>query len=347
LSQQAITFDHFNRQTSNIEMAGKATKGKQMKAILARQYGSPDVLTLEEVDQPVPGSAQVLVKVHAAATNPSYWHRMEGKIPMLRQAYGDPEPTDPAMGGDCAGTVAAVGKEVTRFSVGDAVFGAAKGAFAEYAIAAERNLVHKPENVSFAAAAAIPTGGLTALQGLRDYGRITSGQHVLIIGASGGVGSYAVQIAKSFQTRVTAVCSTRNIEMVKGIGADEVIDYTQQDWDGTGPYDLILDMGGDRSFDLYVKNLTREGRMVSVGALGMDTMAFMAKMGAYKAAEKEERVFNFIAQFNTDDLNTLAQLMASGAVKTVIDRTFPLAETAVAMALQGSKQISGKVVITM
>ncbi|MCO5185546.1 MAG: NAD(P)-dependent alcohol dehydrogenase [Anaerolineae bacterium] len=317
-----------------------------MKAILARTYGSPEVLTLEEIEQPTPGDDQVLVKVHAAATNPSYWHRMEGKIPMLRKMYGDPQPTDYAMGGDCAGTAVAVGKNVTRFAVGDAVFGAAKGAFAEYAIAAEKNLVHKPESVSFVDAAAIPTGGLTALQGLRDYGRIAQGHRVLIIGASGGVGSYAVQIAKSFQTHVTAVCSTRNIEMVKRIGADAVIDYTQQDWDGAGPFDLILDMVGDRPFDLYVKNLTSNGRMVSVGALGVDMMAFMAKMGAYKASEEEEKVFSFVAQFNTDDLSTLAQLMASGVVKSVIDRTFPLAETAAAMALQGSKQISGKVVIT-
>ena len=238
-------------------------------------------------------------------------------------------------------------QNVTRFAVGDAVFGAAKGAFAEYAIAAEKNLVRKPESVSFVDAAAIPTGGLTALQGVRDHGRIAPDQRVLIIGASGGVGSYAVQIAKSFDTHVTAVCSTRNIDMVKRIGAEQVIDYTQQDWDGTGPYDLILDMVGDRPFDLYVKNLTSKGRMVSVGALGMDMMAFMAKMGAYKASEEEEKVFNYVAQFNTDDLSTLAQLMASGAVKSVIDRTFPLEETAAAMAMQGSKRISGKVVITM
>ena len=153
------------------------------------------------------------------------------------------------------------------------------------------------------------------------------------------------KIAKSFQTHVTAVCSTRNIEMVKRIGADAVIDYTQQDWDGAGPFDLILDMVGDRPFELYVKNLTSNGRMVSVGALGVDMMAFMAKMGPTRH-RKKKKVFSFVAQFNTDDLSTLAQLMASGVVKSVIDRTFPLAETAAAMALQGSKQISGKVVIT-
>jgi NADPH:quinone reductase-like Zn-dependent oxidoreductase len=318
-----------------------------MKAILARNYGPTDVLALEEVDRPTPEGNQVLVKIHTAATNPSYWHRMEGKIAMLRQMYGDPQPTDPSMGGDCAGTVVAIGKDVTRFTVGDAVFGAAKGAFAEYAIAAEKNLVHKPERVSFVDAAAIPTGGLTALQGLRDQGHITPGQRVLIIGASGGVGIYAVQIAKSFQTHVTAVCSTRNIDMVKRIGADVVIDYTQQDWSGTGPYDLILDMVGDRSFDVYVKNLTPEGRVVSAGALAMEPMEFMAKMGSYKETEEEAKVFTYIAQFKTDDLTTLAQLMASGAVKSVIDRTFPLEETADAMAMQGSKHISGKVVIVI
>ena len=318
-----------------------------MKAILARKYGTPDVLTLEEVEQPTPEGDQLLVKVYAAATNPSNWHRMEGKIPMIRKMYGDPQPTDHAMGGDCAGTVVAIGKDVTRFTVGDAVFGAAKGAFAEYAIAAEKNLVHKPETISFVDAAAIPTGGLTALQGLRDHGHITSGQHVLIIGASGGVGVYAVQIAKSFHTHVTAVCSTRNLDMVKSIGADEVIDYTQQDWDGTGLYDLILDMVGDRPFDVYVKNLTPEGRMISAGALGVDTMEFMAKMGVYKESEEEEKVFNYMAQFKTDDLTTLAQLMESGEVKSVIDRCYPLEETSDAMAMQGSKRISGKVVVTM
>lgn len=318
-----------------------------MKAILARQYGTPDVLTLEEVDKPTPYGNQVLVKIHAAATNPSYWHRMEGKIPMLRQMYGDPHPTDPMMGGDCAGTVIAIGKDVTRFAVGDAVFGAAKGAFAEYAIAAEKNFVHKPENISFVDAAAIPTGGITALQGLRDQGHITADHRVLIIGASGGVGIYAVQIAKSFKTHVTAVCSTRNIDMVKRIGADMVVDYTQQDWSGTGSYDIILDMVGDRSMDEYVQNLTLEGRMVSVGALGMDMMEFMTKLSSYKASKTEAKVFNYVAQFKTDDLTTLAQLMAVGEVKSVIDRTFLLEETAAAMAIQGSKQISGKVVVTM
>ena len=177
----------------------------------------------------------MLLEVHAAALNPSDWHRMEGKIPMLRQAYGDPEPTDHALGTDCAGTVVAVGNAVTRFTVGDAVFGAAKGALAEYAIATERNLVHKPDNVTFIHAAAIPTGGLTALQGLRDHGQLVSGQRVLIIGAAGGVGVAAVQIATSFDAHVTAVCSTTNTDMVRGLGADDVIDYTAEDWDGTGP----------------------------------------------------------------------------------------------------------------
>ncbi|HSH05283.1 MAG TPA: NAD(P)-dependent alcohol dehydrogenase [Anaerolineae bacterium] len=318
-----------------------------MKAILARKYGSPDVLTLEEIDQPTPEGDQILLKVHAAATNPSNWHRMEGVIPMIRKWFGDPQPTDYAMGGDCAGTVVAVGRDVTRFTIGDAVFGTAKGAFAEYALAIEKNLVHKPENISFVDAAAIPTGGLTALQGLRDHGQITAGQRVLIIGASGGVGIYAVQIAKSFHTHVTAVCSTRNIDMVKTLGADEIIDYTEQDWNGTGPYDLILDMVGDRPFNLYVNNLTPTGRMVSAGALGMDAIAFMAKMGAYQESEEKKKVFNYITQFNTDDLATLAQLMASGQVKSVIDRRFPLEKTAEAMAMQGSRRISGKVVITL
>lgn len=324
----------------------ETTAGRSdMRAIRARSYGTPDVLTLEEVDRPTPEDDQVLVQVRAAALNPSDWHRMEGKIPMLRQAYGDPEPTDHALGTDCAGTVVAVGNAVTRFTVGDAVSGAAKGALAEYAIATERNLVRKPENVSYADAAAIPTVGLTALQGLRDHGQLVSGQRVLIIGASGGVGVAAVQIAKSIGAHVTAVCSTRNTEMVRTTGADDVIDYTAQDWDGTGPYDLILDMVGDRPFGVYVHNLTRAGRMVSVGALGMDTTEFLAKLAGFKASEQEEKVVSFVAQFTTDDLVTLAGLVSSGALTSVIDRTFPLEATAAAMTMQGSKRTRGKVVV--
>ncbi len=318
-----------------------------MKAIRARRYGTPDVLKLEEIDRPTPEGDQVLIEVRSAGLNPADWHRMEGKIPMLRQAYGDPEPTDHALGTDCAGTVVAVGKNVARFTVGDAVFGAAKGALAEYAIATERNLVRKPENVPFVDAAAVPTGGLTALQGLRDHGRLESGQRVLIVGASGGVGVAAVQIAKSFDAHVTAVCSTTNTDMVRGLGADDVIDYTAQDWDGTGPYDLVLDMVGDRPFDVYVKNLTPTGRMVSVGALGTDTTEHLARLGAYKASEHGERVISFVAQFNTGDLQTLAQLMSSGALTSVIDRTFPLAEITSAITMLGSKRTSGKVVVSI
>jgi len=316
-----------------------------MKVVLARRYGTPDVLTLEEVDQPSPSDDHVLVRVHAAALNPADWHRTEGKIPMLRQAHGDPEPIDPAMGVDCSGTVVALGKDVTRFTVGDAVFGAAKGAFAEYAVARETNLAHKPEKVSFVDAAAVPTAGLTALQGLRDHGRLVPGQRVLVIGASGGVGVYAVQIAKSLDAHVTAVCSTRNTELARSIGADDVIDYTAQDWDHTGPYDLILDMVGNRPFDMYLKNLVPTGRMVSVGALGMETTEFLAKLMDYKASGQDNKVLNFIAQFRANDLATLARLMMSGAIRSVIDRTFPLEETAAAMTMQGSKHISGKVVV--
>lgn len=329
----------------NAERNETTAGSSDMRAIRARRYGTPDVLTLEEVDRPTPDDDQVLVEVRAAALNPSDWHRMEGKIPMLRQAYGDPEPTDHALGTDCAGTVVAVGNDVTRFALGDAVYGAAKGALAEYAIAAERNLVHKPENVTFSNAAAIPTGGLTALQGLRDHGRLVSGQRVMIIGASGGVGVAAVQIARSFDAHVTAVCSTRNTEMVRGLGADVVIDYTAKDWDGTGPYDLIVDMVGDRPFDVYVRNLTHIGRMVSVGALGTDTTEYLTKLGAYKASEQGEKVVSFMAQFNTGDLETLAQLLSSGALTSVIDRTFPLAETTSAITMLGSKRTSGKVVV--
>ncbi|MEL6890450.1 MAG: NAD(P)-dependent alcohol dehydrogenase [Actinomycetota bacterium] len=318
-----------------------------MQAVRARTYGAPDVLTLEEVDRPAPSADQVLVRVHAAGLNPSDWHRMEGKIPMLRQAYGDPQPIDHALGTDCAGTVVAVGENVSRFVVGDAVFGAARGALAESAIAREGNLVHKPNDVSFVDAAAIPTAGLTALQGLRDHGQLSSGQRVLIIGASGGVGVTAVQIAKSLGAHVTAVCSARNTKMVRNIGADDVIDYTAHDWDGTGPYDVVLDMVGDRPFEVYVNNLTPTGRMISVGALGTDTTAFMAKLGAYMASEQAEQVVSFTAQFNTVDLEELARLAETGALDSVVDRTFPLSEVAAAMATLGSKRTSGKVVVTV
>ena len=178
--------------------------------------------------------------------------------------------------------------------------------------------------VSFEDASAIPTGGLTALQGLGDRGHITSGQQVLIVGASGGVGIYAVQIAKSFDTHVAAVCSAQDSDMIMGIGADVVIDYAQHDWGGTDPYDLILDMVGDRPIETYVRHLTPEGRMVFVGALGMDTMAFMERMAAYKASSQEGGVVSYMAQVTTDDLVTLGQLLASEEVTSVIDRTFPL-----------------------
>jgi len=327
-----------------------------MKAILSTQYGPPDLLTFQEVDPPTPKDDQVLINVRAASVNPYDWHRMTGS-PGLRKEYGEPAPNNPAIGTDMAGIVVAVGKAVTGFEPGDEVFGRAIGSFAEYACSRERSIVHKPSNVSFEAAAAVPIAGLTALQALRDYGQIQAGQRVLINGASGGVGTFAVQLARAFDTHITGVCSTGNVALVRSIGADEVVDYTQRDFtEAVQQYDLILDTVGNHSVEDYERCLKPEGICVLVGTTeelraqmkartGMDFMALMAE--GYKPPEGAPKIVPMLTRPTKEELMTLAQLLESGKVVPVIGKTYRLDQTADAMAYMGTKHARGKLVITM
>jgi NADPH:quinone reductase-like Zn-dependent oxidoreductase len=239
----------------------------QMKAIVYHCYGSPDVLKLEDVAMPVPADNEVLVKVHAASVNPLDWHYMRGSPYIMRMESGIGAPTNPRLGVDYSGTVVAVGKDVTRFQTGDEVYGGRNGAFAEYLTAREdRAIVRKPSNVSFEQAASVPIAALTALQSLRDHGQLKAGQKVLINGASGGVGTFAVQIAKSMGAEVTGVCSTRNVDLVRSLGADHVIDYTQENFtEGAERYDLILDMVGNHSLLALGDVMQPDGKLVIVG----------------------------------------------------------------------------------
>jgi NADPH:quinone reductase-like Zn-dependent oxidoreductase len=318
-----------------------------MKAIRYSQYGSPDVLRLEDVEKPVPAKNQVLVKVHAAAANPLDWHGTRGEPALARLSSGLLRPKNPKVGADLAGRVEAVGASVTEFQPGDAVFGVCSGAFAEYAIAGRLKLAHKPAHVSFAAAAASPVVGFTALQGLRDKGQIQAGQKVLINGASGGVGTFAVQLAKSYGTEVTGVCSTRNLELVRSIGADHVIDYTREDFTrGAQRYDLIYDAVGNRSASDLVRVLTPQGICVVAGFGGWLRLFNHMAMGRRLSKPGGQTVgLQGIAGTPHDDLLVIKDLLETGRVVSVIDRTFPLSETAEAIRYLEQGHARGKVVI--
>ncbi len=322
-----------------------------MKAIVHDSYGSPDVLGLREIEKPVIGDDQVLVRVKAASVNPLDWHFMRGTPYLVRIQAGLSKPKRKTRGADLAGQVEAVGKSVTRLQPGDEVFGEASGAFAEYVAASEKVLAPKPPNISFEEAAAVPVAALTALQGLRDKAKIQSGHKVLINGASGGVGTFAVQIAKSFGAEVTGVCSSRNIDMVRSIGADDVIDYTQDDFTQTGQrYDVILDMVGSRSLSDCKRALNPEGVYVSVGAdemgdwIGPLTHVFKVLLASRVGSQK---MVPMLAKVSKEDLAVLGELLESGIVIPVIDRTYPLEETAEAIRYLEEGHARGKVVITV
>lgn len=319
-----------------------------MRAIVYRNYGSPDVLQCENIETPTPGDDEVLVRVRAAAVNPMDYHMM-GSMYVARLATGlrKPKPTYPGV--DLAGEVEAVGKSVTRFQPGDAVFGVGRGAFAEYVCTGENRLALKPANIAFEQAAAIPVAGVTALQGLRDKGGIQSGQNVLINGAAGGVGTFGVQIAKSFGAEVTGVCSTGSVDLVRSIGADHVIDYTRDDvTTGTQRYDLILDCVGNRPLSAWRRIMTEKGTFVAVGARPggrwLGPLPYLLKLLVSSRFVSQKVVF-FIARVTADDLTALKELVEANKVTPVLDRRYPLTDVADAVRHLKQGHPRGKVVI--
>ena len=321
-----------------------------MKAIIFTQYGSPDVLQLVEVEKPTPNENQVLVKVQAAAANPLDWHRMRADPFLVRLDGGFFRPKNPKLGADLAGIVEEVGSNVTEFQPGDEVFGEiGAGAFAEYACVHQKYLALKPANVSFAEAAATPVVGFTALQGLRDTGQIQTGQTVLVNGASGGVGSCAVQIAKAYGTEVTGVCSSRNLELVRSIGADHVVDYTKEDFTRNGrQYDLIYDAVGNRSVTDYRRALTPQGICVVAGFTTMPRLFEHLLLGPLLSIGSGKKVGMMgTAQPNKADRLVLKEMLEKGQIVPVIDRTYSLAETAEAIRYLETGRARGKVIIAV
>ncbi len=326
-----------------------------MKAIVYHKYGPPDVLELQEIEKPTVKEGEVLVKVHAASVNPLDWHILRATPFFARAATGLLKPKRKILGADLAGRVEAVGRNVNQFQPGDEVFGdtfgrLGLGAFAEYVCVPENGLVLRPTSTTFEEAAAVPVAALTALQGLRDKGQIQSGQKVLINGASGGVGTFAVQIAKSFGAEVTGVCSTRNLDMVRSIGADHVIDYTQEDFTKDGQtYDLIYCAVGNRSAADYKRALNSNGICVVAGFTTMSHMLFQVLLlGAWISMTGSKKIGAMGTVIpNKEDLVFIKELLEAGKVVPVIDRRYPLSETAEAIRYLEKGHARGKVVITV
>jgi NADPH:quinone reductase-like Zn-dependent oxidoreductase len=320
-----------------------------MKAVVYSGYGSPDVLKCVDVEKPIAGDDQVVVKVRAASANAPDWRIVTGKPFAIRLMFGLRKPRI-RPGVDLAGEVEAVGRNVTQFKPGDAVFGVGRGAFAEYVCTSESRLVVKPDNVTFEQAACVPVAGFTALQALRDKGKIQPGQSVLVNGAAGGVGTFTVQIAKALGAQVTGVCSTANVEMVRSIGADHVIDYTREDFTASGQrYDLILDIVGNHSISAIRRALNPTGVCVMVGApksiSTFGLLAFLARPLILSRFTRQKFVA-FMAKSRKEDLTTLCGLVASGKVTPVIDRRYSLSEVSEAIRYLSAGHARGKVVIT-
>jgi len=322
-----------------------------MRAVVYGKYGL-DALELRDVDKPVLEDHQLLIRVHASSVNPAEWYGVTG--PFFARLFGGGlrKPKSAAVGADLAGRVEAVGKDVKEFRPGDEVFGTAAGSWAEYAAAREARLVRKPANISFEEAAAVPIAALTALQALRDKGRVQPGQKVLINGASGGVGTYAVQLAKVLGADVTAVCSTRNVDVARSLGADRVVDYTKEDFTQLGErHDLMLDIAGSRPFRQFRRVLTPEATVVVVGAKfpsngGIGPLShvlgtLLASLGRSQTAKF------FVAKINKEDLGFLGELLEAGKVRSVIDRRFELSQAPDALRYLGEGHARGKVIITM
>jgi NADPH:quinone reductase-like Zn-dependent oxidoreductase len=323
-----------------------------MKAIVQDTYGSADVLEFRDIDKPEVEDDEVLIRVHAAGVDRGVWHLMTGQAYVIRLVgYGLRKPKYPVRGREVAGRVEAIGKDVTRFRPGDEVMGTCEGSFAEYVCAPEDKLAPKPANLTFEQAAAVPISASTALQALRDQGRIQPGQRVLIIGASGGVGTYAVQLAKAFGAEVTGVCSTAKVDLVRSIGADHVIDYTRDDFADTGQrYDLILDIGGNRSVSHLRRALTRQGTLVLVGGEGggrwiggMDRQVRALAISPFV----RQRLRMFVAKEHYEELQVLTELIEAGKIAPIIDRTYPLSEAPEAIRYLQEGKARGKIVITV
>ena len=322
-----------------------------MKAMIYTQYGSPDVLQLKEIAKPTPKADEVLIKVEAAANNAADWHLLRGDPFLLRLAYGLRAPKKTILGADVAGRVEAVGSQVTQFKPGDEVFGDVSGggfgAFAEYVCAKETMLVRKPANLTFEQAAAVPLAAVTALQGLRNKGQLRAGQTVLINGASGGVGTFAVQIAKALGAEVTAICSTQKVDLVRSLGADQVIDYTREDFAQNGKqYDLILAANGSRSIFEYRRALKPGGIYVMTGgATNQMTQAIL--LGPLLSMTGSQKMGNLLARPNQRDLRFIKELLETGKVVPVIDRRYPLCELPEAIRYLEAGHAQGKIVITV
>lgn len=344
----AVTIGYTANCTDAPDLTGS---GETMKAVVARCYGGPEVLEYLDVAKPAPGPEDILVEIKAAAANPLDYHYMRGSPYPMRLASGIGRPTDSRTGVDFAGVVVATGKAVTKFAVGDAVFGGRSGAFAEFVLVPENRAIAKiPDKVSFEEAAAIGIAGVTALQALRDDGHLVAGEKVLINGASGGVGTYAVQIAKALGAEVHGVCSTRNVEMVRSLGADQVFDYKKENYiDSGNEYDLIVDMVGNHPLSANRRVLKADGRMVLVGGPKGNWLApfWNPLKAAMYSPFVEQQIGMMLAVLNGEDLEYLADLMASDQLTTQIDTRYPLENTADALRYLETQRARGKVIISM
>jgi NADPH:quinone reductase-like Zn-dependent oxidoreductase len=321
-----------------------------MRAVVQDRYGTSEVLRVDRVPRPVIGDHEVLVQVRAAGLDRGTEHLMTGKPYAMRLGFGIRRPRNPVSGRDVAGTVAEVGAAVTRFAVGDEVYGVAPGSFAEYAVAREDKLARKPANLSFAQAAVVPISAGTALQALVDVGRLEAGQSLLVVGASGGVGSYAVQLGKAFGAKVTGVSSTAKVDLVTTLGADHVLDYTRDDFaDGTRHWDLVLDIGGSPSLRRLRRALEPLGTAVFVGAEGAGNVTGMGRQlrGALLSPFLHQRLALLVAKERASDLERLTGLIEAGSVVPSLDRSFPLDEAPDAMRLLETGRVRGKVAITV
>lgn len=322
-----------------------------MKAIIRDAYGSVDALRLADIDQPVAGEADVLVHVHAAGVDQGVWHLMTGTPYAMRLAgFGIRAPKNALLGYDVAGRIEAVGAEVTEFRPGQEVFGTCRGSFAEYAVARADRLLPKPENVTFEQAAVVPISGFAALQAVREQGGVRSGQRVLITGAGGGVGTFAVQIAKADGAEVTGVCSASKAELVRSIGADHVVDYTREDFvDGRNRYDVILDIAGNRSLSDLRRALTPRGTLVIVG--GEDAGKWLGIRRQLRAAALSpfvrQKLGFFISKERQEDLEELRKLLEAGTIRPVVDKTFPLEEVPAAIQYLREGRARGKIAVVI